>query len=111
MLCDFRFGGYRILGDLICDIDDENKNQERRRLIRDGDSDLMSVMIESYQTKLPAESYREATAKGCRRYLEQYISPSLAVRYAAALGKREFIWDVLLDKAAENVRVPEVRRD
>lgn len=64
LLCDFRFGGYRILGDLICDIDDENKNQERRRLIRDGDSDLMSVMLESYQTKLPVESYREATAQG-----------------------------------------------
>ena len=111
LLCDFRFGGYRILGDLICDIDDENTNEERKRLTREGDSALMSVMIEAYQTKTLEESYREAVAKSCRRYLEQYISPSLAVRYAAALDKREFIWDVLLDKVAENVRVPEVRRD
>lgn len=111
LLCDFRFGGYRILGDLICDIDDENTNEERKRLTREGDSALMSAMIEAYQTKTSAESYREAVAKSCRRYLEQYISSSLAVRYAAALGKREFIWDVLLDKVAENVRVPEVRRD
>ena len=71
----------------------------------------MSAMIEAYQTKTSEESYREAVAKSCRQYLELYISPSLAVRYAAALGKREFIWDVLLDKVAENVRVPEVRRD
>ena len=111
LLCDFRFGGYRIFGDLICDIDDENTNEERKRLTREGDSALMSAMIEAYQTKTSEESYREAVSKECRRYLEQYIKPSVAVRYAAALGKREFIWDVLLDKVAENVRVPEVRRD
>ena len=30
LLADFRFGGYRVLGDLICDIDDENNATERK---------------------------------------------------------------------------------
>lgn len=112
ILCDFRFGGYRILGDLICDIDDENRNAERKILVRDNDSELTRIMIESYQKRSSLESYREAVAKGCKSYLETKIKPSVAVKYAIALGKKSFVWDVLLDKVAENVRpYKEVRDD
>ncbi len=103
LLCDFRFGGYRILGDLICDIDDANTNAERRILVRDTDSPQRKAMIEAYLSRRPKESYRDAVAKGCREYLDTRIKPSLAVKYAIALNKKSFVWDVLLDKVLENV--------
>ncbi len=102
LLCDFRSGGYRILGDLICDIDDANKNTERRILVRDDDTELWQRMIDSYHKRSVGESYRDAVSKGCRQYLETKIKPSEAVKYAIALGKKNFVWDVLLDKVAEN---------
>lgn len=69
-------------------------------------------MIESYQKRSSLESYRKSVAKGCRSYLETKIKPSVAVKYAIALGKKSFVWDVLLDKVAENVRpYKEVRND
>ena len=47
---------------------------------------------------------------GCRRYLERHIQPKLAVQCAAALGKRSFLWDVLLDAVLATARKEE-RRD
>jgi len=102
LLCDFRQGGYRILGDLICDIDDANNATERKVLTRDGDSVLWQMMIAAYETRRADESYRDAVARGCRTYLETKIKPGAAVKYAVALGKKSFVWDVLLDKVAEN---------
>ena len=48
LLTDFRSGGYRILGDLVCDIDDENTQQERKRLIRETDSEEFTAMMTAY---------------------------------------------------------------
>lgn len=103
LLCDFRSGGYRILGDLICDIDDANKDAERRILIRDDDTELWKSMIESYHRRSIGDSYHDAVSEGCRQYLETKIKPSEAVKYAIALGKKNFVFDVLLDKVAEHV--------
>lgn len=103
LLCDFRSGGYRILGDLICDIDDANKDAERRILVRDDDTELWKSMIVSYHKRSVGDSYRDAVSQGCRQYLETIIKPSEAVKYAIALGKKKFVFDVLLDKVAENV--------
>jgi len=36
LLCDFRFGGYQVLSDVICDVDDENTASDRRTLFREG---------------------------------------------------------------------------
>ena len=30
LLTDFRFGGYRILGDIVCDMEDENTGREKK---------------------------------------------------------------------------------
>lgn len=103
LLCDFRSGGYRILGDLVCDIDDANKDTERRILVRDDDTELWKSMIKSYHKRSVGDSYRDAVSEGCRQYLETKIKPSEAVKYAIALGKNKFVFDVLLDKVAENV--------
>ena len=110
LLCDFRAGGYRILGDLLLDVERENRLQASRQLHRAGDSEQMEEMLESYENKTARESYREAAARGCRRYLERHIQPKLAVQCAAALGKRSFLWDVLLDAVLATARKEE-RRD
>ena len=110
LLCDFRAGGYRILGDLLLDVERENRLQASRQLHRAGDSEQMEEMLESYENKTAQESYREAAARGCRRYLERHIQPKLAVQCAAALGKRSFLWDVLLDAVLATARKEE-RRD
>lgn len=110
LLCDFRAGGYRILGDLLLDVERENRLETSRQLHRAGDSEQMAEMLESYENKTAQESYREAAARGCRRYLERHIQPKLAVQCAAALGKRGFLWDVLLDAVLATARKEE-RRD
>lgn len=110
LLCDFRAGGYRILGDLLLDVERENRLETSRQLHRAGDSEQMTEMLESYKNKTVRESYREAAARGCRRYLERHIQPKLAVQCAAALGKRSFLWDVLLDAVLATARKEE-RRD
>lgn len=110
LLCDFRAGGYRILGDLLLDVERENRLETSRQLHRAGDSEQMEEMLESYENKTAQESYREAAARGCRHYLERHIQPKLAVQCAAALGKRGFLWDVLLDAALATARKEE-RRD
>ena len=110
LLCDFRAGGYRILGDLLLDVERENRLETSRQLHRAGDSEQMEEMLESYENKTAQESYREAAARGCRQYLERHIQPKLAVQCAAALGKRGFLWDVLLDAVLATARKEE-RRD
>ena len=110
LLCDFRAGGYRILGDLLLDVERENRLQASRQLHRAGDSEQMEEMLESYENKRAQESYREAAARGCRHYLERHIQPKLAVQCAAALGKRGFLWEVLLDAVLATARKEE-RRD
>ena len=67
LLTDFRAGGYRILGDLVCDIDDENNATERKRLHREADSPAFSAMMDGYENKPYSQSYREAVAEVCRK--------------------------------------------
>ena len=103
LLCDFRHGGYRLLGDLICDIDDENKSEKRKELHREGDSRELYAMIDGYLNKPPAEPFREAVIRTCLALIENKMKPSDAVQYAVALGNRKFMWDVLCDYVEENV--------
>ena len=103
LLSDFRFGGYRILGDLICDIDDENNAEERKKLFRKTDSEAFTEMMRAYLHKPFSQSYREAVAKVCRSRLEKIVRPRLAVQYVVAIGKRNLLWDLLPDKVEHTV--------
>ena len=103
LLCDFRHGGYRLLGDLICDIDDENKSEKRKELHREGDSRELYAMIDGYLNKPPAEPFREAVISTCLALIENKMEPGEAVMYAVALDERKFMWDVLCDYVEENV--------
>ena len=103
LLADFRFGGYRVLSDLICDIDDENTARDRKRLIRDGDSPAFVSLMEAYRNKSNTQTYREAVSAKCRTLLDEIVKPVTAVRYVVALGKRNLLWDLLPDAVPPNV--------
>lgn len=59
LFADFRNGGYRILGDLVCDIDDENRMMERKQLLRETDSAQFCTMMTAYVEKPFAQDYRK----------------------------------------------------
>ena len=99
LFSDFRMGGYRVLGDIICDIDSENKNADKNKLHYKNDTPEMTAMIDAYDNRLPGVDYREAVATACRLCLAKITPPFQAIRYAEALDRRDFIFDVLLEEA------------
>ena len=103
LLADFRFGGYRVLGDLICDIDDENNATERKKLLRSNDSKEFKEMMQAYYNKSHAQSYRQAVAAACRALMDKIIKPKKAVPYVVALGKRDLLWELLPDAVYSHV--------
>ena len=103
LLSDFRFGGYRVLGDLICDIDDENNATERKKLLRSNDSKEFTEMMQAYLNKSYAQSYRQAVAVACRALMDKIIKPKKAVPYVVALGKCDLLWELLPDAVYTHV--------
>ena len=103
LLTDFRFGGYRVLGDLICDIDDENNATERKKLLRSNDSKEFTEMMQAYLNKSHAQSYRQAVAVACRALMDKIIKPKKAVPYVVALGKRDLLWELLPEAVYSHV--------
>ena len=103
LLSDFRFGGYRILGDLICDIDDENDAEERKQLCRDTDSEAFRALMRAYLEKPFSKSYREAVSEICKELLDRIIRLRFAVQYVVALGKRDLLWELLPDQVERHV--------
>ena len=95
LFADFRNGGYRVLGDIICDIDDELDSLDHSRLHFETDSETMTRLINAYENKSFDKTDREALSECAREILKTFISPSEAVKYAVALNKRNFMWDVL----------------
>ena len=103
LLTDFRSSGYRVLWDILLDIDQENTAQDRKRLSRDGDSPAFTAMMEAYQKKTASQSYRDVVSAKCRELIEQIMKPAIAVRYVVALGKRGLLWELLEDAVLPNV--------
>lgn len=102
LLADFRFGGFRILGDLVCDIDDENTAQGRKHLLREADSPAFVAMMQAFIDQ-PFANYRDTVAVRCRKLLDGIVRPALAVRYVVAVGKRDLLWELLIDQIEKNV--------
>ena len=108
LLMDFRNGGFRVLGDLVCDIDDENAAYERKQLDRDADSPAFRTMMTAYREKPFSSDYKAAVSGACRTLLNRIVSPGKAVPYVVALGKRNLLWDLLIDRIGEHVLKKEV---
>ena len=103
LFSDFRSGGYRILSDLLSDILQENEQQKKRQLHRSGDSTVFNNLMEAYLSKRNSQHYREAVSIRCRELLNEIVRPQMAVRYVEAIGKRNLLWDLLLDALEPNV--------
>ena len=109
LLTDFHFGGYRILGDIVCDMEDENTGREKKQLFRESDSKAFTAMMRAFADKSASRSYRDAVTAKCRELLTAIVRPTLAVRYVVALGRRDLLWDLLPEHIEKNVL--EVRDD
>ena len=92
-----------MLGDLICDIDDENNATERKKLLRSNDSKEFTEMMQAYLNKSHEQSYRQAVAGACRALMDKIIKPKKAVPYVVALGKRDLLWELLPDAVYTHV--------
>ena len=103
LLTDFRQSGYRILGDLICDIDDENNALERKQLLHKADTASFTAMMKAYMEHSFAADYKEPVSKKCRELLNRIVRPGIAVQYVVALGKRNLLWELLIDQIEKNV--------
>ena len=109
LLTDFRFGGYRILGDIVCDIEDENTGREKKQLFRESDSKAFTAMMSAFAGKSASRNYRDTVTAKCRELLTAIVRPALAVRYVVALGRRDLLWELLPEYIEKNVL--EVRDD
>ena len=103
LLTDFRFGGYRILGDIVCDMEDENTGREKKQLFRESDSKAFTAMMSAFADKSASRSYRDAVTAKCRELLTAIVRPALAVRYVVALGRRDLLWELLPEYIEKNV--------
>lgn len=99
LFSDFRMGGYRVFGDIICDIDDTNRLADKSKLHYKHDTPEMTAMIDAYNNRIPGTDYREAVAETCRVCIAKITPPFQAIRYAEAMDRRDFIFDVLLEEA------------
>ena len=81
----------------------ENAQQTNRQRHRPGDAPVFDDLMEAYLTKRNSHHYREAGSTRCRKLLNEMVRPQMAVRYVEALGKRNLLWDLLLDVLEPNV--------
>ena len=103
LLTDFRFGGYRVLGDLICDIDDENNAEERKQLLREKDSFAFTEMMRAYEEYASGGDYKSAVAEVCRRLMKEIVRERYMVRYLVAIGRRNLLWELVPDLVPADV--------
>lgn len=100
VFCDFSEGGYRILGDIVCDIDDMHRTLSIKKnlLNQKGDTKQMKVMLTGVGS---AGDYKSIIKRNCINVFQPFgknaekIDFYEAVKYAIALGKRAFVLDVL----------------
>ena len=99
LFADFRQGGYRVFGDIICDIYAENKKSNKEILRFKNDTPELTAMLDAYLACKPGKDYIEAVATACKAILSKIAPCFQIIRYAEAMGRRDFIFDVLLDEA------------
>ena len=109
LLCDFRNGGYRILGHLVEDCIASYKEKARKELHDPKDSPAMTAMMNAYKNKASSADYEMVVALECREQLEKMMEPGQAVKYAVALELLDFLWDVLYDVMLPHVKKQEVK--
>ena len=99
VLCDFRHGGYRIVGDIICDLDDMHRNKGIKTNIakQKGDSKDLQKMLMGIEN---SDDYKTQIIRNCINVIcppsrRGAIEFDEVVKCAVALGKRQFALEVL----------------
>ena len=105
IFCDFRNGGFRLLGDIICDLDELYSNTEiLKQVIRDNDSYELRYILSGVRY---FSDYKEAIVRNCLALLsppdrrERRVDFDEAVKCAVALGERRFVLEVMPYSALE----------
>jgi hypothetical protein len=99
LFADFRHGGYRVLGDIICDLDDAFRYEETRNHIfdRKRDNFQRKLMINNHKLSGMDFDFKRNIARGCRSAINYQFDPDKALMCAIALGERKFALEVLPD--------------
>ena len=99
LFTDSSHNGYRLLGDIICDYDDRNTAQLKKEnaVRKDTNSALLNSIMYSYE-KDAGTDYEQIIKRSVLDYIRgRKMSGRTALRCAIALGKRQFVYDVLLN--------------
>ena len=118
LFCDFRCGGYRLLGDVICDLDDLYRIEGvKKSVIRKGDSADLKKLLRDVMESTDTE---ETIRRNCMTILhpidhrETKIDLGDALKCAVALGERLFALEVLpgvmLEYAITNQNEPKRKK-
>ena len=118
LFCDFRCGGYRLLGDVICDLDDlYRKEGVKKSVLRKDDSADLKKLLRGVMESSDAE---ETIRRNCMTILhprdrrETKIDFCDALKCAFALGERQFALEVLpgvmLEYAATHQNEPKKKK-
>ena len=111
LFCDFRCGGYRILGDIICDLDDMYRRQYiGKNMIKNDDSDDLKRMLIGAERSRDYKSSIIQSTISIIHSNERYSDPldyDEAAKCAIALGKRQFALEVLPSSVCDLARTQE----
>ena len=108
LFCDFRCGGYRILGDIICDLDDMYRTSGiSDNLIRKNDSDELQMLLTGIDHY---GDYKQILIRNCM-YLfvphtkeDENLDLNEVLKCVIALGERQFALEVMPSVVLENCR-------
>lgn len=129
LLCDFRCSGYRILGDILEDLDARYTRMEQQKNsgLKKGDSPLMKRLLSDafgasdYQERLRRNCFHAITPTRLVFHGEEAakqnayrLEPEQIIQCAELLSKRDFILDVLpgsaLTMAVDRTAKPESKK-
>ena len=107
---DFRNGGYRIFGDIICDLDDmyRKMGMQKNFAKQKRDSKDLQMLLSNITTRA---DYKEQIIRNCMNIIrplngKNCLDYTEVVKCAVALGKRQFVLEVLpsvvLEQAVDN---------
>ena len=96
LLYDFRYGGYRVLGDIICDLYESIRNNESktRALNTQNENSLISSIIYRYKDNPENPYWKEEAGRCLYDYLRHNTDMSEAVKCAIALNKRNLMLEI-----------------
>ena len=109
LFCDFRCGGYRVLGDLICDWDDylQREGIQNHLIYKDDGEDLRHLLYDADRKR----DIQEYLISQCSSLLgKANLTNNEDVKCAAALGKRRFILEVMPGAILAYEQLQEIHR-